>query len=731
MTTNAGGETPPSRAGTSESELSALGQPEAPQPRKNVRIAILGEDAVSAYMALRLKNPGVVTTLIAPRPGLDSHLAAIRKDGVTLRAKKGEETARLSCPEDPAEAGPQDYVIVTQSDRQAAKTMEPLLGPGTIVVTAQAGMPWWYFYRSGGEFEGGRLESVDPSGELWDQVGPERAVGCVVRIAVVFAEPGVIEHRSGNSIVLGEPSGEKTKRVEALIELLTGGGFNASVTRSIRDEIWNSLWSRLAFDPISVLTASAAAKIGGDAGIRAIAKAMMEEARQAGEALGVKFEGNVEKHIRAAADGNGEPSMLADLKARRDLEIDAVGTAVQEMAQRASLATPTIDMVLALARLRAEAAGLYSPPSSDGPLGKFLDLVGERTRAVWFMAAEVGAQVAGGVAQVGDRIAGVATDLADEFAENVKWAYGRTVPMSKKAASCAVAFVHDTGQGILATGFARELNDMLARLVKGPPTAIDKMMDAEFIKTGIGGGLHRLFDGGHTLWGAFKAARDAPTDDGIPARALGMVLGLFRDVTTPAGLPFFTWDDDTYKRVNSYLEDHFGISKKAFEDLNKYDATDITQGLLGSATLIFHWRDGEAKDFARIVGSTGLAAIVKRNPLLGVVTIAAMVRAVMVARGTESYEECVKKCAEGVLTTAAPMAVVPLVVAAGGPASVALIASVLAGMAVTLAAKKVEDSKAVNDLASQLARLISKAAGEGRKRLPSSTGCKEKPASAE
>ena len=731
-----------SKAAPKGSDAAAKGRAKAqkpmvrPTPRKRrpprrtgVKVAVLGADAAGGSIGLHLSNSGVDTTLIARGP----HLAAMQKNGITVRTKKGELNARPFCTKDAAEAGVQDYVIValkSQAGPDAAARIAPLLGPGTTVVTAQAGLPWWYFYRSGGEFDGSRLESVDSGGELWAQVGPERAVGCVVQIAAEFEEPGVIRHHSGNSIVLGEPSGEKTKRAEALSGLLTEAGFKPTLTASIRNEIWNDLWGRLAFDPISVLTSTASAKIGDDPSVRAIAKAMIVEAQQVGEALGVKFDGNAQKKLKAAADGDGPPPMLQDMNAGRRLEIDALGTAVQELAQRAGVATPATDMVLALVRLRAKEAGVYTPPPKDGALGKALAVAGEGAKAAASKTIEAGAQVAGGVTMAAGKVAGFTVDVAGEIGEGVTWAYDKAVPLGKgtaKAATRAVTFVHETSQAVLATQLAGNLNSMLGDLAKGAPTIYDKMMDAEYIRTGVGGGLHRIFDGGHTLWGAFKAARDAPTDDGIVARAMGMMLGLFRDVTTPAGLPFFTWDIDTYKKVASYLKETFGIPKRVFADLVTYDATDIISGLLGSATLVFRWSDGEAKDFARIVAGTGLTAVVKRNPILGVVTLAAMAKAFMEARKTGSYKACVKEMAEGVAATAAPMAVVSLVVAAGGPASVALIASILAGMAVTILAKKVDDAELVEALAARVAQLTSTAAEEVGERLASITARKEVP----
>ncbi len=317
---------------------------------------------------------------------------------------------------------------------------------------------------------------------------------------------------------------------------------------------------------------------------------------------------------------------------------------------------------------------------------------------------------------VAGRVHGAASTAGDALA----WAYDSAAPLRRRtarAASRAVKWLHDMGQGVLATQLATNLNDMLGQLVKGAPTIYDKAMDAEFLKTGIGGGLHRIFDGSHTPWGAFKAARNAGIDDGIVTRAKGISSSLFRDVTTSAGLPFLTWNEDAYHRVANSLKAKFGMPKKWFADLVTYDAADIASSLLGSAALLFRWNRGEVKHFARIFANTGLVAVVKRNPIVGVVAFAALAKAFTEGRKTGDYEGCVKELIEGAVGTAAPMAVVPLVAVAGGPASVALVASILAGMTVTLLAKKADDTGVLRDLASRIATLTSAAAEEVEERL--------------
>jgi 2-dehydropantoate 2-reductase len=323
-----------------------------------MRICIYGAGAVGGYLGVQLALAGQDVTLIARGP----HLQAMRENGLKLLIGGEERVAHPFCTDDPSEAGPQDYVIVTLKAHSApaiVEPMQPLLGPDTAVVTAVNGVPWWYFYELDGRWRDRHLETVDPGGVQWDGVGPERAIGCVVYPAAEVVEPGVIQHLEGNRFTLGEPSGEKTKRVKALARALIAAGFRAPVRR-IRDEIWVKLWGNLSFNPISVLTLETLDTVATDPGTRAVSKAMMLEAKAIGDELGVRFPVDVERRIDgAAAVGSHRTSMLQDLERGRPMEIDAIVSAVQEMGRLVGVPTPTIDVVLALVRQRARVAGAY------------------------------------------------------------------------------------------------------------------------------------------------------------------------------------------------------------------------------------------------------------------------------------------------------------------------------------------------------------------------------------
>lgn len=320
-----------------------------------MKVAIYGAGATGGYLGLKLALAGVDTTLIARGP----HLAAMQENGVTVLADNEVLSARPFCTADPTQAGPQDFVIITlkaHSGPAAVAAMKPLLGPSTAVVTAQNGVPWWYFYRTGGPFDGHQLESADPGGRQWQEIGPERAIGCVVYAATEIAKPGVIRHLYGDRFTLGEPSGEKTARVKALSRALIAAGLRAPV-RKIRDEIWLKLLGNVSFNPISVLTLANLDRIATEPATRAVAKSMMREAKQIGETLGVRFRLSLERRLDGtAAVGPHRTSMLQDLKRGRTMEIRPIVAAVQEMGRLAGVPTPTIDVVLALVRQRAEVA---------------------------------------------------------------------------------------------------------------------------------------------------------------------------------------------------------------------------------------------------------------------------------------------------------------------------------------------------------------------------------------
>lgn len=331
-----------------------------------MKICILGAGAIGGYVGAQLKRAGADVSLIARGP----HLAAMQENGLKLLKDGEEHVVYPRCTSDPAELGPQDYVLVclkAHSVPAVVESMQPLLGANTAVVTAVNGIPYWYFHKDGSECEGRTLETIDPGGHQWNRLGPERAIGCVVYPATEVVEPGVIKHIYGDKFPLGEPDGSTSERIKSLSGMLEDAGLRAPVLERIRDEIWLKLWGNVSFNPISALTHETLEVIAGDPGTRAVAKAMMLEAQEIGERLGVNFRVDVERRINGARKvGAHKTSMLQDLEAGRPMEIDALVSAVQEMGLILGIPTPTIDTVLALVKQRAQNAGLYQPLAASG-----------------------------------------------------------------------------------------------------------------------------------------------------------------------------------------------------------------------------------------------------------------------------------------------------------------------------------------------------------------------------
>lgn len=327
-----------------------------------MRFCIYGAGAIGGYVAVELALAGHEVCVIAR----GAHLRAIRARGLTLRIGGAEKVAHLRASDRAADLGVQDFVICSLKAHQAhasAPDFAPLLGPATAVVTAMNGIPWWYFYKNGGPFDGRRLASVDPGDRQWRAIGPERAIGCVVEPACEVVEPGVIVHHAFKRFILGEPDRTRSARTAALSEALAGAGFEAPVREDVRWNIWVKLWGNVCFNPISALTGATLGRIIADPALRELCRTMMLETKAVNEALDVRIPAEmIERRFDAAASiGEHKMSMLQDLERGRTLEIDALIAAVQELGRLAGVATPMVDAVLALIRERGRGAGLYAP----------------------------------------------------------------------------------------------------------------------------------------------------------------------------------------------------------------------------------------------------------------------------------------------------------------------------------------------------------------------------------
>ena len=308
-----------------------------------MKIAIFGAGAVGGYLGARLSLAGEDVTLIARGP----HLAAMQRDGLRLIQGESETVTHPRLVADSREAGVHDYVVLAVKAHSVAPALDaivPLIGPETAVVTAQNGIPWWYFYKLLGLWEGRRLESVDPGGQIWERIGPERVIGCVVYPACEIESPGVIRHLEDNRFSLGEPDGVRSERVEWLAKALNHAGLRAPLRTKIRNEIWLKVWGNVAMNPLSALTRATLAQIWGDPATRAFARAVMVEVEAVAAALGEKMPVSVDARLDGAgAVGEHKTSMLQDLELGRPMETDAIIGAGVELARVTGVATPSLD----------------------------------------------------------------------------------------------------------------------------------------------------------------------------------------------------------------------------------------------------------------------------------------------------------------------------------------------------------------------------------------------------
>jgi len=321
-----------------------------------MKIAVVGAGAIGGYLGARLARAGNEVSFIAR----NRNLQAIHENGFKLILEDGSEehAPHVRAFQDYAAAGPQDVVLLTVKAHQVRDLLpglRGLFGPQTVVVTMINGVPWWYFHKLGGPFEGHRLESLDPDGALAAHIEPERLIGSVVYPASELVAPGVVRVIEGNRFSLGEPDGSRSERVEALSKVMMAAGFKSPVSRDIRGEIWVKLWGNLTFNPLSALSHATLQDICRYPPTRALATRMMAEAKAVAEALGVAFKISLEQRLAGAeAVGAHKTSMLQDVEHGRALELQALVGAVLELGHITGVPTPTIEAIFAITSLLSQ-----------------------------------------------------------------------------------------------------------------------------------------------------------------------------------------------------------------------------------------------------------------------------------------------------------------------------------------------------------------------------------------
>jgi 2-dehydropantoate 2-reductase len=318
-----------------------------------MKVCVVGAGAIGGLLAVRLAEAGEQVSVIDK----GAHLQAIQRSGLKLLMADGSEhlTRSIEATASLRDPGPQDVVILAVKTHilpEIAPGLDNLMDEDTVILPMQNGLPWWYFQKHGGEYDGRSIECLDPDGRLAAHVDVNRVIGCVVFPAGEIVSPGVVRHTEGNRFPLGELDGSDSERARGLVDMFTKAGFKSFVIDDIRGEIWLKLLGNLSFNPISALTHATLVDICQYPASRKLAVTMMEEAQAVANHLGIRLRVPIEKRLEGAEKvGKHKTSMLQDVEAGRELELEAIMGAVVELARMTGIATPAIDTIYALTKL--------------------------------------------------------------------------------------------------------------------------------------------------------------------------------------------------------------------------------------------------------------------------------------------------------------------------------------------------------------------------------------------
>jgi 2-dehydropantoate 2-reductase len=330
------------------------------------KVGIVGVGAIGGWLGAGL---GALPHIQLSAWARGATLAALQKDGLQLQraAAPGAAVQTAQVPviasHDAAVLGVQDLVVLSVKApalQDVAAQIQPLLGPETMVLCAMNGVPWWFLHGFGGALANQRLHSVDASGLLAKHLPAQHIIGCVVHASCSTSAPGVVQHHFGNGLIIGEPSGASTQRVQSLLALLQEAGFQATLSAQIQRDIWYKLWGNMTMNPISAITGATTDKILDDELVRGFVSQVMLEAKAIGAHIGIPIDQQPEdRHAVTRKLGAFKTSMLQDIEAHKPIELDALVGAVQELGRMAHVATPYTDALLGLSRLHARVRGLY------------------------------------------------------------------------------------------------------------------------------------------------------------------------------------------------------------------------------------------------------------------------------------------------------------------------------------------------------------------------------------
>ena len=318
-----------------------------------MKICVVGAGAIGCWFGAWMARAGHEVSLLAR----GAHLAALQAGGLKFEEGGKHETFAVRAAEDPTALGRHDLVLIGLKAYSIAAMLPrlvPLLGADTVVMPAINGLPWWYFYKEGGRFDGSRIDCLDRNKDMFGALDLRHLIGCVVHGSAEVVAPGTVRHNSGERFIIGEPDGSTSPRIQALADAMCRAGFDAPVTPRIREEIWSKLAGNLSYNPIAALTLARMEEINANEDLLALIRPMIAETIAVAAAYGVTIPVTVEERIAIARRiGRAKISMHQDIERGRPLETDGIIASVVELARRAGVATPVAGAVLALIEERA------------------------------------------------------------------------------------------------------------------------------------------------------------------------------------------------------------------------------------------------------------------------------------------------------------------------------------------------------------------------------------------
>jgi 2-dehydropantoate 2-reductase len=313
-----------------------------------MKVCVAGLGAVGGLVAARLALAGHEVSALAR----GATLVAVRERGLALTTSQGERRiARIQAADSAAALEVPELLIVAFKGAALAADapqLSPLIGPQTIVLPMMNGVPWWFLQPGDAK----PLASVDPHSRIAATVPLAQTLGAVVHLTCVSTAPGEIKHGFGERLIVGEPAGNESDRVQRTAAVLESAGFQAERSDDIRRDIWFKLWGNMTTNPVSALTGAACDAILEDELVRAFMARGMAEAAAIGARIGCPIDQTPEARMNVTRQlGAFKTSMLVDAEQGRALELDSLVGAVREIGARVGVATPNIDALHGLARL--------------------------------------------------------------------------------------------------------------------------------------------------------------------------------------------------------------------------------------------------------------------------------------------------------------------------------------------------------------------------------------------